>query len=111
MTTVAKWLRKQADAMGLDVRVRSSTDQLHNIAVQGPLSRDILRKIIWTPPAQPNMDELEWFKFSIGRIGDHDGIPVMVSRTGYSGELGYEIFCHPGDAPAVWGRCVGGRRA
>lgn len=97
-----EWLRKQAQEMGLDVRVRSSTDQLHNIAVQGPLSRDILRKIIWTPPAQPNMDELQWFKFAIGRIGDFDGTPVLVSRTGYSGELGYEIFCHPDDAPAVW---------
>ncbi|MEQ8666710.1 MAG: DUF1989 domain-containing protein [Rhodospirillales bacterium] len=97
-----EWLRKQAHEMGLDVRVRSSTDQLHNIAVQGPLSRSILRKIIWTPPAQPNMDELDWFKFSIGRIGDFDGVPVMVSRTGYSGELGYEVFCHPDDAPAVW---------
>lgn len=96
------WLRKQAKEMGLEVRVRTSTDQLHNVAVQGPLSRDILRKIIWTPPHQPNMDELGWFKFSIGRTGDHDGIPVIVSRTGYSGELGYEVFCHPDDGPAVW---------
>jgi aminomethyltransferase len=45
---------------------------------------------------------LGWFRFTIGRIGDHDGIPVMISRTGYTGELGYEIFCHPTDAPAVW---------
>ncbi len=96
------WLRKQAADMGLDVRVLSSTDHLHNIAVQGPLSRDILKQIVWTPPTQASMGEMEWFKFSIGRIGDHDGIPVVVSRTGYSGELGYEIFCHPTDAPAVW---------
>ena len=32
----------------------------------------------------------------------YDGIPLVVSRTGYSGELGYEIFCHPDDGPAVW---------
>ena len=37
------WLRKQAEENGLDAWVRSSTDQLHNVAVQGPLSRDILR--------------------------------------------------------------------
>ena len=30
------------------------------------------------------------------------GIPLMVSRTGYTGELGYEIWCHPSDAPKVW---------
>lgn len=48
------------------------------------------------------MDELPWFRFSIARIADHKGIPVVVSRTGYTGELGYEVFCHPKDAPVVW---------
>ena len=42
------------------------------------------------------------FRFTVGRIGGYDGIPVLVSRTGYTGELGYEVFCHPKDAPAVW---------
>ena len=40
-----------------------STDQLHNIAVQGPKSRDILKDVIWTPPAQPKLAELQWFRF------------------------------------------------
>ena len=47
------WLREQAQKLGLKVLVRSSTDQMHNIAVQGPKSRDILREIIWTSPVQP----------------------------------------------------------
>ena len=89
------WLREQAQKLGFTAWVRSSTDQLHNIAVQGPKSRDILKEIIWTPPAQPALGELEWFRFAVGRIGDFDGVPVVVSRTGYTGELGYEIFCHP----------------
>ena len=38
----------------------------------------------------------------MGRFGGYDGIPVVVSRTGYTGELGYEVFCHPSDGPAVW---------
>lgn len=97
-----EWLRQKAREKGFDVWVKSSTDQLHNVSVQGPLSRDILKDVIWTPPAQAAVGELEWFRFSVGRIGDHDGIPVIVSRTGYTGELGYEIFCHPKDAPAVW---------
>jgi len=98
-----EWLREKARELGLkNVRVKSSTDQLHNVAVQGPLSREVLKKVIWTPPKQPNMDEMDWFRFAIGRIGDFDGIPVIVSRTGYSGELGYEVFCHPSDAPKVW---------
>jgi aminomethyltransferase len=97
-----KWLRDQAAARGLKVWVKSSTDQLCNIAVQGPKSRDILKNIVWTPPARPSLTEIQWFHFTVGRIGDHNGIPVVVSRTGYTGELGYEIFCHPNDAAATW---------
>jgi glycine cleavage system T protein (aminomethyltransferase) len=96
------WLREQAETLGLKAWVRSSTDQLHNVAVQGPNSRAILHQIIWTPPAQPALEELGWFRFTIGRIGGFDGAPVVVSRTGYTGELGYEIFCHPKDALTVF---------
>ena len=96
------WLREQAERLGLRAWVKSSTDQLHNVSVQGPASREILARVIWTPPAQPALAELAWFRFTIGRIADFDGTPVIVSRTGYTGELGYEIWCHPSDAPAVW---------
>ena len=96
------WLREQAQLLGLQAWVRNSTEQLHNLQVQGPRSRDILREIIWTRPDQANIDEMGWFRFSIARIGDDQGIPLVVSRTGYTGELGYEVFCHPRDAAAVW---------
>ncbi|WP_084216164.1 DUF1989 domain-containing protein [Pseudonocardia spinosispora] len=97
------WLREQAQRLGLDrVWIKHSTDQLHNIAVQGPASRELLSTIIWTPPTQPPFADLTWFRFAIGRLGDHNGIPLLVSRTGYSGELGYEIWVHPSDAPALW---------
>ena len=97
------WLREQAQRLGLDrVWVKHSTDQLHNIAVQGPASRDLLASIVWTPPTQPRFTDLAWFRFAIGRIGDHNGIPLLVSRTGYSGELGYELWVHPRDASALW---------
>jgi aminomethyltransferase len=96
-------LRELAEKRGLrQVWVKSSTDQLHNISVQGPKSREILKNIVWTAPARPRVDEIAWFHFTIGRIGNHNGIPIVVSRTGYTGELGYEIFCHPKDAPALW---------
>ncbi|MDP3289214.1 MAG: aminomethyltransferase family protein, partial [Methyloversatilis sp.] len=93
------WLRELAAQHGLRAWVRSSTDQLHNLSVQGPKSRDILRDIVVTPPAQASMDELKWFRFSVGKI---DGCPVVVSRTGYTGELGYEVWCHPKHAVQVW---------
>jgi glycine cleavage system T protein (aminomethyltransferase) len=96
------WLRKQADERGLKVWIKPSTEQLHNIAVQGPASRDILRELVWTPPTQTPFEELKWFRFTVGRLRTFDGIPIIVSRTGYTGELGYEIWCHPDDGAAVW---------
>jgi aminomethyltransferase len=96
------WLREVADREGLRAWVKPSTDQLHNLALQGPLSREALAEIVWTPPTQPSLAELKWFRFLVGRIGSYDGIPIVVSRTGYTGELGYEIWCHPSDGPEVW---------
>ncbi len=96
------WLKELADRHELKVWIKPSTDQLHNVAVQGPASRDILKTIVWTPPTQTSLEELRWFRFTVGRIGTFDGIPIVVSRTGYTGELGYEVWCHPSDGPAVW---------
>ncbi|MBT6509798.1 MAG: aminomethyl transferase family protein, partial [Rhodospirillaceae bacterium] len=62
----------------------------------------LLAATVWTPPAQPRVDEIDWFRFTIGRIGDHNGVPIVVSRTGYTGELGYEVWCHPKHAVEVW---------
>ena len=97
-----EWLRELGNKLELDVWVKSSTDQLNNLSVQGPNSRKLLSKIIWTPPSQPKLDELQWFHFSIGRLFNDSGIPIMISRTGYTGELGYEIFCHPKEGTDVW---------
>lgn len=96
------WLQKQARELGLNAWVRNSTDQLHNIAVQGPKSREVLQKVFWTPPVESSIEELGWFRFTVARIGGSKGIACVVSRTGYSGELGYEIFCHPKDATKVF---------
>ena len=96
------WLKELADRHELKVWVKPSTDQLHNVAVQGPESRELLKKIVWTPPTQTSLEDLRWFRFTVGRIGTYDGIPIVVSRTGYTGELGYEVWCHPSDGPAVW---------
>jgi aminomethyltransferase len=96
------WLREQAERLGLNVFVKESTDHLHNVAVQGPASRDVLREVVWTPASQTPFDTLEWFRFSVGRIGGSTGVPAVISRTGYTGELGYEVFCHPKEAPTVW---------
>ena len=97
-----EWLRDLGKKLNLRVWIKTSTDQLHNVSVQGPNSRKLLSKIIWTPPSHPDVNDLKWFNFSISRIDDHLGSPLMLSRTGYTGELGYEIYCHPKDAISIW---------
>jgi len=105
------WLREQAERLGLKVWVKESTDELHNIAVQGPTAREILAPLIWTAPEQTPFAELTWFRFSVGRLGGPQGLPLIVSRTGYSGELGYELFCHPKDAAALYDSVMEGGAA
>lgn len=97
-----EWLREQAERLGCKVLIKTSTNELHNLSVQGPNSRDILRKFVWTRPDQPDMEELRLFRFAIARLHHEDGTPFIVSRTGYTGELGYELFCHPKDAVELW---------
>ena len=98
------WLREQAAALGMKVWIKSASDQIHNLSIQGPLSRELLKQIVWTPPTQPALDNLAWFRFLVGRLDDYEGCPIMVSRTGYTGELGYEVWCHPQHAERVWDR-------
>ncbi|WP_221794080.1 DUF1989 domain-containing protein [Oceanobacter mangrovi] len=99
---VCNWLKQLAAEHNFKVRVQESTSQIHNIAVQGPNSRELLSQLIWTAEHQVPVTELAWFHFTLGRLGGPDGRPVMVSRTGYTGELGFEVWCHPDDAEQLW---------
>jgi aminomethyltransferase len=97
-----EWIREQAEKLGLKVLVRSSTDQLHNVAIQGPKSRDLLRNIVWTAPHNPEFDQLGWFRHTPARLNSETGTTFVLSRTGYTGELGYEILCHPRDCEEIF---------
>ena len=76
------------NAAGLDVRIEDVSESLAALALQGPLSRAILGNL-----------ELGYFRVSGTEIA---GIPVSVSRTGYTGDLGYEIWLAAEHALAVW---------
>ncbi len=101
-----EWLKEIAKKRNFKVNIKNSTDQISNVSIQGPKSRDILKKLIFTPPTQPSIEELEWFRFTICRIEELQGIPLIISRTGYTGELGYEVWCHPKNAPEVWDKLM-----
>ena len=101
-----EWLKEHAKKNSFKVHIKNSTDQISNISLQGPNSRKILEKIIFTPPTQPTIAELQWFRFTICRLEELNGVPLIVSRTGYTGELGYEIWVHPTDAPKLWDKVM-----
>jgi aminomethyltransferase len=95
-------LREQAERLGLTVHILTLGNKMVNLALQGPTSRDILRDVVFTQPTRPALDNLKWFGFTIARLHDRDGPAFMLCRTGFTGELGYEIFCDHQDAEAIW---------
>ncbi|MBL4628551.1 MAG: aminomethyltransferase family protein [Roseicyclus sp.] len=97
-----EWIREQAEKLGLKAHVRSSTDQLHNVAIQGPNSRDLLKTLIWTAPHNPEFEQLGWFRHTPARLRNESGTAFVLSRTGYTGELGYEVLCHPKDCEEIF---------
>ena len=94
-----EWLEKIAAEKKFAARVRDATAQLCNLAVQGPRSRDIVSAAVRPRRGQPKVSELRRFRFLSGFVGE---AAALLSRTGYTGESGYEIFCAPPDAPGIW---------
>ena len=86
---------------GLDVAIEPITTELPHVQLQGPRSRDLLAEL-----CDADVGGLHYFRFFTEQV-HVGGVPVWVSRTGYSGELGYEIFCAPEDAPALWAALTG----
>jgi aminomethyltransferase len=72
-------------------------DDLQDISLQGPLAVDYLEKHV------PGIRQLKYFHHMQTQLF---GKAVMISRTGYTGERGYEIFCRAEDAPAIWDQIV-----
>ena len=95
-------LQKVAKQHNYQVWMRNMTKSLCSLSVQGPLSKDILQPIIFTQPTQPVFADLKWFGSCIGRLNDRTGVPLFISRTGYTGQRGYELFCANKDAEELW---------
>ena len=98
----ARHLNAVARDENLQVRIHGMGNALPNLALQGPKSREVLRQLVFTQTTVPALDDLRWFGVTVARTGDRDGIPFMLSRSGYTGELGYELFCATDDAPRLW---------
>jgi len=95
-------LKELAQSAGLNVWIKSLFSTMPNLAIQGPKSRDLMQRIAFTQPTQTSVEQLRWFGSTVARLHDREGEPFHLTRTGYTGELGYEIFCHENSALPIW---------
>jgi aminomethyltransferase len=87
-----RWLRM--NARGLDVTIDEDSERVAALALQGPLSRAVLEAATET-----GWSDLPYYRRRSGKVGR---IAIDVSRTGYTGDLGYELWVDAGDALALW---------
>ena len=86
------WIGGHAD--GLDVKVEDHSDDFALLALQGPLSRQILQ-----PLADVEVDGIGYYRFREGRVANR---PAVIAGTGYTGEDGFELYVDVDDAVPVW---------
>ena len=77
-----------------DVQLTNGSDGIALLALQGPESKHILSKL-----TSAKLDDLKFYHFG---LGDVSGLPMIVSRTGYTGELGYELYHDPEESEQLW---------
>jgi aminomethyltransferase len=87
-----RWFHQ--NAAGLDVKIEDISDDVAALALQGPTSGRLLKAI-----AEADIENLKYFKVTTGKVA---GVPVDISRTGYTGDLGYEIWIPWKHAVRVW---------
>src|SRR2546426_598142 len=93
----------QQNALGLDVEIEDISEQVAALALQGPTSGRLLQHV-----AEADIANLKYFRVTSGKIA---GVPVDISRTGYAGDLGYEIWIPWNDAVRVWDTLMAEGRA
>ncbi len=87
------WIQKVAESF--DVEVKNESDEIGEVAVQGPLAQEILQRL-----TDKNLDEVSFF-YSADDV-DIAGVKCMISRTGYTGEDGFEVYASREQIGEVW---------
>ena len=95
-----RWFRQ--NAAGMQVFIEDVSEEIAAIALQGPTSANLLRAV-----SDADIDRLKYFRVTSGVIA---GVRVEISRTGYTGDLGYEIWIPVRHAVAVWDALMEGGR-
>lgn len=86
------WMQEQAQ--GFDITLENISDQTAQLAFQGPLAEKILQRI-----TDVDLSQIKYYWFTHGKV---DGVDCLISRTGYTGEDGFEIYFAPQYAPQLW---------
>jgi aminomethyltransferase len=87
-----RWFRQ--NGLNMDVQIEDISEKVAALALQGPTSAKLLQTV-----AEADIANLKYFRVTRGKIA---GVPVDISRTGYTGDLGYEIWIPWNDAVKVW---------
>ena len=87
-----RWFRQ--NGLNMDVQIEDISEKVAALALQGPTSGKLLKSV-----AEADVANLKYFRVTSGKIA---GVPVDISRTGYTGDLGYEIWGPWKDAVKVW---------
>jgi aminomethyltransferase len=90
------WLADSAK--GMDVQVRNASADYAQLALQGPNAEKILQ-----PMTDVDLASMKYYRFGRGKV---DGVPAIVSRTGYTGEDGFEIYVAPDAAPSLFKKII-----
>jgi aminomethyltransferase len=91
-----RWFRQ--NGLNMDVQIEDISEQTAALALQGPTSGNLLKTV-----AEADIANLKYFRMTSGKIA---GVSVDISRTGYTGDLGYEIWMPWNDAVKVWDAVV-----
>jgi len=94
------WLMRQSRRF--DVTIEDSTDRLGTLSLQGPTSRDVLKNV-----CDADLDALRYFGVTKAKL---DGVDVAISRTGFTGDLGYEVWVDREQAIQVYDAIMAGGR-
>ncbi len=79
---------------GANVRLKDISDEVGLLALQGPSAQALLQ-----PLTDTRLDDIGYYRFAVGRI---NGAQCFISRTGYTGEDGFELYCRERDTVALW---------
>ncbi len=96
------FLENLALKWNLKVKITSSTYKINSLAILGSQSKNLLKKIVWTPPHQPSIEQLEKFHLTLARLEIEQGTSLVISHTDLNKKPRYEIFYSSKYAENLW---------